>query len=156
MGRAALCCWVRGKPCRDFGLGVLCKPRISLMTVTVWHYILQWHQGSSKLKFLLKNHLCMDSLYREGMRALTNLLFKWKGVKFLPSAAFWKKPNFVNQPPPETMFLLSPQTVIAFCSSETLFLVHFCSWRGQSLALNKKEDLKHPLNSCWYFCHHGI
>lgn len=86
--------------------------------------------------------------YREGMRALTNLLFKWKGVKSLLGAAFWEKKNyFINQLPPETIVLLSPQTVITFCSSETLFLVCFCSWRGQDLAPNKK-DLKHPLKSC--------
>lgn len=60
-----------------------------------------------------------------------------------------KKYYFINQPPPETTVLLSPQTVTAFCSSEILFLVCFCSWRGQGLALNKKEDLKHPLKSCW-------
>lgn len=59
VGRGAMCGWVRDKPCRDFGLGVLCKSRTTLMTVTVWHYILKWHQGNYKLKFLLENHLCM-------------------------------------------------------------------------------------------------
>lgn len=67
--------------------------------------------------------------YREGMRALTNLLFKWKGVKSLLCAAFWKKTNnnFINQLLPETVVLLSPQRVTTFCSSETLLLVCFCS-----------------------------
>lgn len=52
-GRRVLCCRVR--------LDVLYKPRILPMTATVCHYTLQWHQGSSKLIFLLQNYLHIDS-----------------------------------------------------------------------------------------------
>lgn len=52
-GRRVLRCRVQ--------LDILFKPRISSMTVTVWHYTLQWHQGSRKLIFLLENHLRIDS-----------------------------------------------------------------------------------------------
>lgn len=128
VGREVLCCWVRGKPCRDFGLGVLCKPRIPLMTVTVWHYILQWHQGSNKLQFLLESHPCMDSSIERVWGHLQTSCWNGKGSIFCWMPLFWEKHNFINQPPPETTFLLSPQTVTAFCSSETLFLVCFCSW----------------------------
>lgn len=155
VGRGALCCWVRGKPCRDFGLSALCKHRILLMTVTVW----QRHQGSYKLKLLLENHLYMDSAIERAWGHSQTSCSNGKGVKSLLGAAFWKNNNnnFINQLLPETVVLLSPQRVTTFCSSETLLLVCFCSWRGQGLALNKKEDLKHPLKSCWHsICHYGI
>lgn len=103
---------------------------------------------------------CMHGqFYREGMRALTNLQFKRKGSNlcWVQLSGKQQKNYFINQPPPETTVLLSPQTVTAFCSYETLFLVSCCSWRGQGLSLNKEEDLKHPLKSCWYsICHPGI
>lgn len=107
VGRGALRCWVRSKPCRDFGLGVLCKPRILLMTVTVWHYILvyrvyyilQWHQGSYCQISPGKSSM-LEQFYREGTRALTNLLFQWKRVKSLLGAAFWeiKKKKILHKP----------------------------------------------------------
>lgn len=150
VGRKAMCCWVRGKPCRDFRLGVLCKPRTPLMTVTVCHYILKWHRGNYKLKFLLENHRCMDSSIEMAWGHSQTSCSNGKGSNLCWVQLFGKKKYyFINQPPLESTVLLSPQTVTTFCSSETLFLVCSCSWRGQGLALNKKEDLKHPLESCW-------
>lgn len=110
---------------------------------------------------LLKKSSMHGQFYREGMRALQTCS-NGKGSKLCRVQLFRGKKNptknhyFINQLPPETIVLLSPQSATAFCSSEILFLMCCCSWRDQGLDLNKK-DLKQPLKSCWYsICHTGI
>lgn len=77
----------------ETGLGVLCKPRIPRMTVTVWYYILQWHQGSYKLKFLLENHLGMDSSIERAWGHLQTSCSNGKGSNLCWVQLFREKKN---------------------------------------------------------------
>lgn len=61
-------------------------------------YILQWHQGSYKVKFLLENHLCMDSSIERAREHLQTSCSNGKGSNLCWVQLFGKQKKLLHKP----------------------------------------------------------